>query len=100
MENEEDIKIPSPTELVSLKKDNRKSIIIFTIVAIVCISIFGISLAQKQLQNDTFYTIKVGEHIAKTKTIDMKDPFSWHEDLTYTYPHWLYDLGTFILKSR
>ena len=22
----------------------------------------------------------------------MKDPFSWHENLEYTYPHWLYDV--------
>lgn len=25
----------------------------------------------------------------------MKDPFSWHEDLNYTYPHWLYDYMTY-----
>jgi len=25
----------------------------------------------------------------------MKDHFSWHENLDYTYPHWLYDLGTY-----
>ncbi len=24
--------------------------------------------------------------------IDMKDHFSWHEDLPYTYPHWLNDI--------
>ena len=77
----------------------KKEIIIFSIVAIICISIFSIALAQKQLQNDTFYTIKIGEHIASTKTIDMKDPFSWHENLTYTYPHWLYDLGIYLIYN-
>ena len=25
------------------------------------------------------------------------DPFSWHEDLPYTYPHWLYDVLTYIV---
>ena len=25
----------------------------------------------------------------------MQDPFSWHEGLSYTYPHWLYDLLTY-----
>ena len=29
--------------------------------------------------------------------IDMQDPFSWHEDLPYTYPHWLYDVGTYLV---
>ena len=32
-------------------------------------------------QNDTYYTIKIGEHIVQTGQIDMQDPFSWHEDL-------------------
>ena len=27
----------------------------------------------------------------------MQDPFSWHEDLPYTYPHWLYDVGTYLV---
>ena len=29
----------------------------------------------------------------------MQDPFSWHEDLSYTYPHWLYDLITYLVYS-
>ena len=66
--------------------------IIFEILAIVLIAIFCISLTPKTLQNDTFYTIKIGEHIIQEKEIDMIDPFSWHENLEYTYPHWLYDV--------
>ena len=27
------------------------------------------------------------------------DHFSWHEDLSYTYPHWLYDLCTYLVYS-
>ena len=27
----------------------------------------------------------------------MQDPFSWHEDLPYTYPHWAYDVATYIV---
>ncbi len=34
--------------------------IIFTILALVCISVYAASLAPKKLQNDTFYTIKTG----------------------------------------
>ena len=70
----------------------------FTILAIVLIAIFCISITPVTFQNDTFYTIKIGEHIAQTG-IDMQDPFSWHENLSYTYPHWLYDLLTYFIYS-
>lgn len=52
-----------------------------------------IAFTTKTLQNDTFYSIKVGESILKNG-IDMKDHFSWH-NLPYTYPHWLYDIGIY-----
>lgn len=68
----------------------------FTILAIVLIAIFCIALTPVTLQNDTYYTIKVGEHIAQNG-IDGQDPFSWHEDLAYTYPHWGYDLITYFV---
>ena len=68
----------------------------FTIIAIVLIAVFCVALTPITLQNDTYYTIKVGEHIAK-QGIDMQDPFSWHEDLSYTYPHWGYDFATYII---
>ena len=74
-----------------------KKTIYFEIMAIILISIFGISLASKTLQNDTFYTIKIGEHIIENKRIDMMDPFSWHQDLEYTYPHWLYDVIIYLI---
>lgn len=66
----------------------------FTIMAVVLIALFCIAITPRSLQNDTFYTIKIGEHIEKYG-IDMKDPFSWHEGLSYTYPHWAYDLITY-----
>lgn len=68
----------------------------FTILAVVLITIFCITITPVSFQNDTFYTIKIGEHIEKNG-IDMQDPFSWHEDLAYTYPHWLYDLLTYFI---
>ena len=64
---------------------------IFMIMAIVCIIIFGIALAPIELQNDTFYTIKIGQYIMENG-ISEYDPFSWHEALPYTFPHWLYDV--------
>ncbi len=70
----------------------------FTIVAIILIIIFSISITPVTFQNDTFYTIKIGELI-KNNGIDMMDHFSWHENLNYTYPHWLYDLCTYLIYS-
>ena len=75
---------------------NKKISISFNIIAIICIIIFCFAITPKTLQNDTFYTIKIGEHILQNG-IDMQDPFSWHENLSYTYPHWLYDVGTYLV---
>ena len=69
---------------------NKKEVI-FEILAIILISLFCFSLAPKTLQNDTYYTVKIGNLIMENG-IDMKDHFSWHENLPYTYPHWLYDV--------
>lgn len=77
---------------------NKKKIC-FEIMSIVLIAIFCISLTPKTLQNDTFYTIKIGEHIIENGGIDMMDPFSWHEGLEYTYPHWLYDVIIYLIYS-
>ena len=35
----------------------------FTIIAVVLIAIFCIAIAPVTLQNDTYYTIKIGTHI-------------------------------------
>ncbi len=82
-------------------KEKEKSIKIsksvkFIILAIILIAIFCVAITPITFQNDTYYTIKVGEHIAQYG-IDGKDPFSWHEDLAYTYPHWGYDLVTYFI---
>lgn len=73
---------------------DKKTKIKFNVLAIICIMLFAFALAPKSLQNDTFYTIKVGEHIVENG-IDRQDPFSW-SDLKYTYPHWLYDVGIYL----
>ena len=85
------------------KSENNKGILqsewMFGIIAIILIAIFCVAMTPVTLQNDTFYTIKIGEQITKTG-IDMQDHFSWHEDLEYTYPHWLYDLITYEIYSN
>ena len=68
----------------------------FVGVFILLIIIFCISITPVSLQNDTFYNIKIGELISQNG-IDMQDHFSWHQDLSYTYPHWLYDLITYFI---
>lgn len=76
----------------SEKKINIK----FNVLAIIAIIIFCFAISPKTLQNDTFYTIRIGELILNNG-IDMQDHFSWHEDLAYTYPHWAYDTGIYLI---
>ena len=73
-----------------------KTKIKFHVLAIFVIILFCFALTPVTLQNDTYYTIAIGEHILENG-IDMQDPFSWHEDLPYTYPHWAYDVGTYLV---
>ncbi len=70
----------------------------FTVLAVMLIAVVCIALTPVTFQNDTYYTIKIGEHIA-SNGIDGQDPFSWHQDLAYTYPHWLYDLLTYLIYN-
>ena len=72
------------------EKDKKMLNIAFNILAIFCIAIFCIALTPKTFQNDTFYTVKVGQCIRQFG-IDGQDHFSFI-DLPYTYPHWLYDV--------
>ena len=80
------------------KKTRVKSSTKFAIMAVILIAIFCLAMTPVTLQNDTYYTIKIGEHIVN-EGIDMQDPFSWHENLPYTYPHWLYDLLTYLIYN-
>ena len=75
---------------------DKKTKIKFNVLAIFVIIIFCFALTPKTLQNDTYYTIAIGKHILENG-IDMQDPFSWHENLPYTYPHWAYDVGTYLV---
>src|SRR5574344_490362 len=82
--------VQNSTKIINIK---------FTILAVVCIILFSAALVPVTFQNDTFYTIKIGEHIAQTGKVDMQDPFSWHVGLPYTYPHWLYDYMIFAIYN-
>ena len=76
------------TKKAEANKKNKE--INFTIIAIILIILFCVSITPVTFQNDTYYTIKIGEYIAN-HGIDMMDHFSW--------PHWLYDFLTYIIYS-
>ena len=78
------------------KLEKKQTKVVFEILAIICLIIMAISITPKVFQNDTFYTIKIGQSI-RTNGIDYKDHYSWHNNLKYMYPHWLYDVVTSIV---
>ena len=75
-------------------KDKKE--IIFEIIAILLIALFSYSIAPKTFQNDTYYSVPIGDLVLENG-IDMQDHFSWHENLPYTYPHWLFDVITSLI---
>lgn len=79
-----------------MDSEKKKINIKFNVLAIIAIIIFCFAICPKTLQNDTFYTIRIGELILNNG-IDMQDHFSWHENLPYTYPHWAYDTGIYLI---
>jgi len=76
-----------------MEKTNLK----FGILAIVSIIIFCFAMSPVALQNDTFYTLKIGEYIMGNGIAVGQDPFSWHENLEYAFPHWAYDVFMFLV---
>lgn len=72
---------------------NNKILIIITSIAL---SIIAFLFLERGFQNDTFYTLKLGELIFN-QGIDYLDHFSFISNLTYMYPHWLYDLVIYLI---
>lgn len=76
----------------------KKQKIKFNILAVVVIILFAFAVSPITMQNDTYYTVKIGELIVNNG-IDMQDHFSWNENLPYTYPHWLYDVMIYLIYN-
>ena len=76
-------------------KKNKNIIITIAILIILCIA----ATIKTIDHNDTFYLIKLGEHISKNG-IDLLDHFSWIPNLNYTYPHWLYSVITYFIYNN
>ena len=87
-------KIKKKISDAEMKKYRKKFVLFF----IIWICILGVGFVKKSFQNDTFYTIKIGELILNNG-IDMIDHFSFHTNLAYTYPHWLYDVFIYLCYS-
>lgn len=82
-----------------MENQKKKSRYKFHVIITICIILYCIGIAPKGLQNDTFYTIKVGEYISQNGIGNLReDPFSWNE-LPYTFPHWLYDITIYGIYS-
>lgn len=98
-ENLEENVITEEKSLEKTKGLSKVRTVIFHIVAIICIALVATAISPKTLQNDTFYTIKIGEYIYNNGVSDLtQDLYSWH-NLPYTYPHWLYDLIIFLVYN-
>ena len=82
------------------KKQNSRSTkkIIFSIICIVMIAVFVIALSPKAMQNDTFWSIKVGERLVKDGVFGI-DYFSIHEDLNYVAHHFLTDVVIYLVYN-
>ena len=76
--------------------ENQRVGLKFNIMAIALIIVFCFAISPITLQNDTFYTISMGDQIVH-HGIDMQDHFSWIKGLTYTYPHWAYDVTMYTI---
>lgn len=86
---------------MNTKKEKKKMSIDFKFVllAVTIIIIFCAIISPITLQNDTYYTIKIGDDIINNYGVDMQDHYSWHDNLPYYYPHWLYDVIIYLIFS-
>ena len=65
--------------------------LLFCLLALIA----GLCLVSKTFQNDTYYSIAIGENI-QSLGVDGTEHFTWLPIDEYTYPHWLFD---FILSK-
>lgn len=61
------------------------------ILLVFCLIIFSASVVRKTFQNDTFFTIAIGQNILKNG-IEIEEKMVWHEGLEFTNPRWLFDI--------
>lgn len=64
--------------------------IIVHLIQILLVIFFMISIVPKSFQNDTFFTIAIGERVLEYG-IETEEKLVWHEGLEYTNSRWLFD---------
>lgn len=70
---------------------NKKLYIIFTILLI----IFSMSIVDKTMQNDTFFTIPIAKDMIERGVLDGIDHLTQHENLKFTHSGWIFDLAIY-----
>ena len=76
---------------------NKKIIIhVIQVLLIIC---FMISITPKIFQNDTFFTIAIGNRILE-HGVETEEHLVWHEGLEYTNSRWLFDVIIAILYNN
>lgn len=68
------------------------------ILAVLLIIFFVFSIVPREFQNDTFYTVTIGRDILQYG-LDGIDHYSWHDSLSYTSPHWLFDVVNYLIYN-
>lgn len=70
----------------------KKKLLLLVLILIICLNVF--SKVPKRFQNDTFFTIAIGERVDKYG-IEEDEKLVWHKGLEYTNSRWLFDLLVF-----
>lgn len=68
----------------------RKNIITH-VIQIILIILFVVGITPKQFQNDTFFTIPIGNRVLEYG-VENEEHLVWHEGLEYTNSRWLFDI--------
>lgn len=68
-------------------------------LAVIIIIIFVFAIVPRTFQNDTFYNITLGRDILQYG-FDGIEHYSWHEGLSYTSPHWLFDVINYLIYNE
>lgn len=73
--------------------------IVIHIIQILLIIFFTIAIVPKTFQNDTYFTISLGENIIN-EGISKEEKLVWHEGLEFTNPRWLFDVIIYLLNEK
>ena len=71
---------------------------VINIILILIIMLFMASCVNKTLQNDTFFTIALGENTVE-HGIEKYDQLVWHEELEFIHLRWLFDVLIYFIYS-